>query len=110
MFPQLGARQRASCVAARQVSPRKGHEMKPLLQIVAAVGLSCLSSAHPVPVVISPASVWLKTGQTQKSVVTTPGYRTFVWSVDKGKLRESGLYRVASAADTVTATATPPIC
>ena len=110
MFPQLGARQRASCVAARQVSPRKGHEMKPLLQIVAAVGLSCLSSAHPVPVVISPASVWLKTGQTQKFVVTTPGYRTFVWSVDKGKISATGLYRAVAGADTVTVTATPPRC
>src|SRR6266446_7603070 len=110
MFPQLDASQRASCVAARQVSPRKGHEMKPLLQIVAAVGLSCLSSAHPVPVVVSPASVWLKTGQTQKFVVTTPGYRTFVWSVDKGKISATGLYRAVAGADTVTVTATPPRC
>jgi hypothetical protein len=80
--------------------------MKPLLQIVAAVCLSCLSSAHPVPVVISPASVWMKTTQTQQFVVTTPKIYSVIWTASKGSISAAGLY-TATDAGPVTITATP---
>ena len=51
--------------------------MKPLLQMVAAVYLSCFSSALPVPVIISPASVWMKTTQTQQFYANTPVGKTY---------------------------------
>ena len=84
--------------------------MKPLLQMVAAVCLSCLSSAHPVPVVISPASVWMKTTQTQQFYASAiPACIKISWSTDKGTISPTGLY-TASDAGVATITATPVYC
>ena len=82
--------------------------MKPLLQMVVAVCLSCLSSAHPVPVVISPASVWMKSTQTQQFKANTPVGKT-VWTTDKGTISAIGLY-TASDIGVATITATPTHC
>ncbi len=82
--------------------------MKPLLQMVAAVYLSCFSSALPVPVIISPASVWMKTTQTQQFYANTPVGKT-IWSTNKGTISSTGLY-TASDAGVATITAIPTHC
>jgi hypothetical protein len=82
--------------------------MKPLLQMVAAVYLSCFSSALPVPVIISPASVWMKTPQTHPFHANTPVGKT-IWSTDKGTISSTGLY-TASDAGVATITAIPTHC
>jgi hypothetical protein len=93
-----------------QISPRKGHEMKPLLQMVAAVCLSCFSSALPVPVIISPASVWMKTSQTQQFHANTfAGCIKTAWSTNLGTISAGGLY-TATDAGIATITATPIYC
>jgi Bacterial Ig-like domain (group 2) len=86
--------------------------MKPLLQMVAAVSLSCFSSALPVPVIVTPASVSMKTAQRQQFAASPyPGCvnSKIAWSTDKGTISSTGLY-TASDAGLATITATPTYC
>ena len=81
-------------------------------RILAAILLSCGFSiaAVPAPVIVTPASASIRTGQTQQFAASQiAGCLKMSWSTDKGTISSTGLY---TATDTgiATITATPVYC